>query len=79
MKRIYIAGKLNGMACDYIKNVHRMIITSEKVRKAGFAIYVPGVDFLQGVILMSCCKLADQRKERTHRCHHLAPDPGGCK
>lgn len=50
MKRVYVAGKLNGMACDYIKNIHRMIITSEKVRKAGFAVYVPGIDFLQGVI-----------------------------
>jgi len=50
MKRVYIAGKLNGMACDYIKNVHRMIITSEEVRKMGFAVYVPGIDFLQGVI-----------------------------
>ena len=50
MKRVYVAGKLNGMACDYIKNVHRMIIASEKVRKAGFAIYVPGIDFVQGMV-----------------------------
>lgn len=50
MKRIYIAGKLNGMACDYIKNIHRMIIAAEKVREAGFAVFVPGLDFLQGVI-----------------------------
>lgn len=50
MKRVYIAGKLNDMACDYIKNVHRMIIWSEKVRKLGFAVYVPGTDFLQGLI-----------------------------
>lgn len=49
-KRVYIAGKLNGMACDYIKNVHRMVIWSEKVRKAGFAVFVPGIDMLQGVI-----------------------------
>jgi len=44
MKRVYIAGKLNDMACDYIKNVHRMIMWSEKVRKLGFAIYVPGIE-----------------------------------
>lgn len=50
MKKVYIAGKLNGMACDYIKNIHRMIISAEKVRKAGFAVFVPGLDFLQGVV-----------------------------
>ena len=50
MKKVYVAGKLNGMACDYIKNIHRMIIAAEGVRKAGFAVFVPGLDFLQGVI-----------------------------
>jgi len=50
MKRVYIAGKLNDDACGYIKNIHRMITWSEKVRKLGFAVYVPGIDFLQGVI-----------------------------
>lgn len=50
MKRVYIAGKLNGMACDYIKNVHQMIIWAEKVRKLGFAVFVPGLDFLQGML-----------------------------
>lgn len=49
-RRIYIAGKLNGMACDYIKNVNKMIVWSEKVRKEGFAVFVPGIDFLQGVL-----------------------------
>jgi len=48
MKRIYIAGKLNDMACDYIKNLHDMIIDAEEVRKAGFSVYVPAIDFLQG-------------------------------
>jgi len=47
MKRVYVAGKLNSDACGYIKNVHRMIIWAEKVRKAGFAVFVPGLDFLQ--------------------------------
>ena len=51
MKKVYVAGKLNGMACDYIKNVHRMVITSEKVRKAGFAVYVPGIDLVQGMVI----------------------------
>ena len=50
MKRIYIAGKLNGMACDYIKNIHKMVIAAEEVRKAGFAVFVPGLDFLQGLV-----------------------------
>ena len=50
MKRIYIAGKLNSDACGYIINVHNMIIWAEKVRKAGFAVFVPGLDFLQGVV-----------------------------
>jgi hypothetical protein len=50
MKRVYIAGKLNDMACDYIKNVHRMIVTAEQVRKAGFAVYVPCIDLLQGMV-----------------------------
>jgi hypothetical protein len=50
MKRVYVAGKLNDDACGYIKNVHKMIIWAEKVRKLGFAVFVPGLDFLQGVI-----------------------------
>lgn len=50
-KKIYIAGKLNDMACDYIKNVHQMIVWADKVRKAGFAVYIPAIDFLVGVII----------------------------
>lgn len=49
-RKVYIAGKLNDDACGYIKNIHRMIIWAEKIRKLGFAVYVPGIDFLQGVI-----------------------------
>lgn len=49
-RRIYIAGKLNDMACDYIKNIHNMVVWSESVRKKGFAVFVPGIDFLQGVV-----------------------------
>ncbi|MCX8193868.1 MAG: DUF4406 domain-containing protein [Candidatus Pacearchaeota archaeon] len=47
--RVYIAGKLNSMAVDYIKNVHAMLKEAEKVRKAGFSVYVPCLDFLIGV------------------------------
>ena len=50
MKRIYIAGKLNDDACGYIKHLHRMIDTARKVRRAGFAVYVPGNDFLEGLV-----------------------------
>jgi len=49
-KRCYIAGRLNGMACDYIKNVHHMIYWAEIVRKIGCAVFIPGLDFLCGVI-----------------------------
>lgn len=50
MKRIYIAGKLNDDACGYIKNLHRMIKTARAVRRMGFAVYVPGNDFLEGLV-----------------------------
>lgn len=51
MKKVYVAGKLNGMACDYLINVHRMIKQAERVRKAGFAVFVPGIDLLMGVVM----------------------------
>ena len=50
MKRVYVAGKLNDDACGYIKNLHRMIQTAREVRRAGFAVYVPGNDFLEGLV-----------------------------
>lgn len=50
MKRVYIAGKLNDDACGYIKNMHRMILWAEKVRRLGFSVFVPGLDFLQGLV-----------------------------
>jgi hypothetical protein len=46
----YIAGKLNADAVGYIQNVHRMIKTAKEVRDAGFAVYVPCNDFLEGVV-----------------------------
>ena len=48
--RVYVAGALNSGAVGYIKNLHKMIIWAEKVRKAGFAVFIPGIDFLCGVI-----------------------------
>jgi hypothetical protein len=50
MKRVYIAGKLNDDACGYIKNLYRMIIAGNKVRKLGFAVFIPGLDILQGLV-----------------------------
>ena len=50
-KRCYVAGRLNSDACGYIKNVHNIIIRAEEVRKLGYAVFVPGVDFLCGVVL----------------------------
>jgi oligoribonuclease NrnB/cAMP/cGMP phosphodiesterase (DHH superfamily) len=49
--RIYIAGALNNDAAHYIQNLHRMIIHAEKVRRMGTTVYVPGNDFLQGLVI----------------------------
>lgn len=49
--RVYIAGALNADAIGYIKNLRRMIKHSILVRKAGFAVFVPGLDIL--MLLMS--------------------------
>jgi hypothetical protein len=50
MRKVYVAGKLNDDAVGYIKNVHRMIKTAREVRKAGYAVYVPCNDFLEGLV-----------------------------
>lgn len=50
MKKVYIAGKLNDMAVGYIKNCHKMIKVAKEVRNAGFSVYVPCVDFLEGLV-----------------------------
>jgi hypothetical protein len=50
MKRVYIAGKLNDDAVGYIMNCHKMIRTAKKVRNAGYAVYVPCNDFLEGIV-----------------------------
>jgi len=48
--RIYIAGKLEDSACNYIKNVHKMIRGAEEVRKEGFAVFIPGIDLIAGLV-----------------------------
>lgn len=48
--KVYVAGKLNDDAVGYIKNVHRMIKTARKVREAGYCVYVPCNDVLEGFV-----------------------------
>jgi len=38
------------MSANYILNVRRMIEWGDMVRKLGFAVFVPGIDFLCGVV-----------------------------
>jgi hypothetical protein len=49
-KRVYVAGKLNDTAVDYLYNVHRMMTTAEEVRKAGYSVFVPCIDFTMGIM-----------------------------
>lgn len=50
MKKIYIAGKLNDTAPKYIQNIYKMIKTAKKARNSGFAVYVPAIDILEGLV-----------------------------
>lgn len=48
--KVYVAGKLNDMAVDYIKNCYKMIKVAKVARDAGFSVYVPCIDFLEGLV-----------------------------
>lgn len=48
--RVYIAGPLTADIPTYIKNVHKMMEYAEKLRKGGYAVYIPCLDLLQGVV-----------------------------
>jgi len=48
-KKIYVAGPLNAMAIDYLKNVSNMMTEAEHLRRLGFSIYVPAIDLLIGI------------------------------
>lgn len=48
-KRIYVAGKLNDDAVGYLFNVHKMMVTAEELRMAGYSVYVPAIDLLMGI------------------------------
>jgi hypothetical protein len=50
MKCIYIAGKLNADAVGYLKNVHNMIVFADMVRKMGYAVLIPCLDLLSGIV-----------------------------
>jgi len=49
-KRIYVAGKLNDMAVNYLQNVSKMMKTAEEVRKVGYSVFVPCIDLLMGIM-----------------------------
>jgi hypothetical protein len=48
--KVYVAGKLNDMACDYIKNLSVMCKASIELKKLGYAAYNPALDILEGII-----------------------------
>lgn len=48
--RIYVAGALNAMAIDYIKNIHRMMTVGIALRRKGHCPYVPALDVLLGIM-----------------------------
>ena len=48
--RVYIAGKLNALAPEYIKNVHKMLRVGNMVRKRGFSVFIPALDVLVGFL-----------------------------
>ena len=50
MTKVYVAGKLNADAPNYIKNCHAMITKAERIRRFGFSVYVPCLDFLSGLV-----------------------------
>ena len=60
--RIYIAGPLSTtedgeerspskIVTDYIQNIHAMCMVAARVRKRGHAPFIPGLDFLIGVVV----------------------------
>jgi hypothetical protein len=50
MKKVYVAGKLNADAVNYIRNMHRMIKTADQIRRLGYSVYVPCLDILSGLV-----------------------------
>lgn len=50
MKKVYVAGKLNDMAIDYVHNMHRMVKLAIEARNAGFSVFVPCLDIWMGLM-----------------------------
>lgn len=50
MNKVYVAGKLNSDAVGYIKNCHKMIKTARKLRSNGYSVYIPCIDYLEGLV-----------------------------
>ena len=50
IKRVYVAGKINDKAVEYIKNMHNMMMYAEKVRQMGYSVFVPCLDVLMGMM-----------------------------
>jgi hypothetical protein len=48
--KVYCAGKLNDNTVGYIRNCHKMIKTAKLVRSNGYSVYVPCIDFLEGLV-----------------------------
>ena len=48
--KVYVAGKLNAGAVDYIKNLHAMISTANCIRKLGHSVFVSCLDILLGIV-----------------------------
>jgi hypothetical protein len=46
---IYVAGKLNDLAIDYLLNVRRLMDGAEEVRKLGMGYYCPAIDYTMGI------------------------------
>lgn len=47
--RIYVAGKLNGDACGYVRNMGLMIEEAGALMANGFAVHVPALDVIMGI------------------------------
>lgn len=53
VKKVYVAGKLNDVAVGYVHNLHVMCQYAKQVRDAGFSVYVPGNDIVEGLVIGS--------------------------
>jgi len=67
---IYIAGALRADVPTYISNCSKMIKTAEKVRRQGYAVYIPCLDLIQGLVMsdLSFSDYFDNSAEVLTRC-----------